>query len=286
MDSVFSKLASIVTAYHLQTSLGPDITPDMGPLKFDELLFETAADYGYDLTSRTSLVRDNNIPIGWCSFDSFAHNIDSADKYKNFRVRDVMDPIRPDSLLAAGTSYFSAVEVFNKHNAPYFYFVLNDNEITGTLYYGDLFKLPASLCIFSLTLEIEQLALDLCKLRPKESWGCLSTTRKTKIQNDYKRRHPDSNLEKLPYADLLNATMFCDKGTILSKSNLLSKETSLLVKRIFGKADNIRNACAHTGSDSRLPTLLERNRLHEFFKDCHMLINIIHKALEKKAKAN
>jgi hypothetical protein len=286
MDSVFSKLASLVTVYHLQTSLVPDIPPDMGQSDLHEFLFETALEHGYDLTSRISLVRDNNIPIGWCNFESFIHDIDSVDQYKNLRVRDVMDPIRPDSLLAAGTSYFSAVEVFKKHNAPSFYFVLNDNEITGTLYYDDLFKLPARMCIFSLTLEIEQIALDLCKLRPKESWGCLSTARKTKIQNDYKRRHPDSNLEEVPYDDLLNATMFCDKGTILSKSNLLSKETSLLFKRILGKADNIRNACAHTGSESRLPSLLDRNRLHEFFKNCHMLINTVHNLIEKEAKAN
>lgn len=190
-----------------------------------------------------------------------------------------MDHIRPDSLMAAGTSYFSAVEVFGRSNEPHFFFVLEDNKITGTLHYANLFNLPARLCIFALTLELEQLGLKLCQANPEESWNLLSSTRRSKVKSNYLKKRPKSKRQTLPYGYLLEQTMFVDKGTILSKSKLLTKKTRQLTKRTFSKADGIRNACAHTGGESRFPSMLGRNRLPEFIKECNDLIALMRQAL-------
>ena len=249
--STFSRLASLVVVRDLQTPMGPDVPPHADPELLADIIFSTAADQGYDGTDRVSLVRDHGRILGWVFFDAFAVDPEPSS------VREALESIRPDSLLAAATDYFSAVRLFSRQSSPRFSFVLEGNEITGTLSHNDLFRLPARLCLFSLTLELEQTGLALCQLDAEGSWNSLPKGRRSKAEQTFRKRHPDPRMETPPFAEQLEFTMFCDKGTMLAKNPRLPSASRRLVERVFSKADEVRNACAHSGAEDRLRRSLD-----------------------------
>lgn len=272
--SVFSQLSSLVSVRDLQAPLGPDVPPDADAEQLDDIIFSTAAEQGYDGTERVSPVREAGRTLGLVWFDAFA--VDPEPR----SVREAMEPIPANRMLAAATDYFSAVEILSRASSPSVFFVLERNEITGTLSHNDLFRLPGRLCLFSLTLELEQTGLGLCLISPEESWNSLPHERRSKAEQTFGKRHPKARSDPPPFAQMLEYTMFCDKGTMLGKNRALSPESRTLAKRVFSKADEVRNACAHTGAEDRLPGVLGRDRLYSFIGDAQSALIALRTALE------
>lgn len=260
--TTFMQMAALVTVRDLQNPLGPHLTEDIDAEQLSDVLVSAAMDGEYEPTSRISLVHDGAVLLGWAAIDSFA--VDGEPE----SLHDVLEPVRPDGLIAAETSYFKAAEIFGQSTDPHFYFVLDGSSITGTLHGDSFFKLPGRLCLFALVLELEHAALQACLADAARSWGLLSDSRRERAVNAFKFCHPNASLDPLPLRDLLEATMFCDKSSMILKSGRLEGEARKLAEGVFGKADSVRNACAHTSGEDRLPRLLDRRRLLEFIRDC------------------
>lgn len=268
-SSVFDQMASLVTVRCLQTQLGPELRADQTTAEAWSLLMEDTPE-GYDPTSSISLVVEKGEPIGWLALDM----LDS-----DATVGACADPIQPGSVLSADTTGLEAAQLFGTPTS-HFYFVLDHTRITGTLHYEDLFRLPFSLCMFALVLQLEDSALRLVEVSPTESWGALPAGRRQKAETVYEARHghaPDPT--RLPFAELLECTTFCDKGTIIRKQSLLPDVDRKTLKAIFGRAERVRNACAHTGQNETSVSLaVKRTDLVQLIRDIRELVEKIEAA--------
>jgi len=267
-SSIFQHMAQLVRVRDLQHPLGPALGAQLAANDASVRLVEAAADDGYDPMSRISLVSSEENTVGWVGLDM----LDGKGT-----VGECADPVRTGSVLAADTTALEAVSLFA--DTPWhFFFVLEHNLITGTLHYEDLFYgLPFSLCLFALMLRLEDSALTLLQKAPGRSWHALSESRRQQAESVFEKRYghcPDQG--QPPFRQLLACTMFCDKGTILRKLELLPHISGKKIREVFGRAERIRNDCAHTGSDEMHgPAPLGRGELSGFVSDVHALIDAI-----------
>jgi len=266
---VFDQMASLVTVRSLLTPLGLEVRAEWAANDACSELMVAGGEEGYDPNERISLVLDGEEPIGWVGLDMVMVDGDGT-------VRSCAEPIQPGSMLSADTSGLEAAELFGA-STRHFYFVLDQTRITGTLHYQDLFRLPFRLCMFALVLHLEDSALRLVKVSPKESWEALPEGRREKAEIVYEtRRSRAHEPTHLPFADLLESTTFCDKGTIIRKLGLLPDVDEKTLKRIFRRAEEVRNTCAHTGLEGSLASVpIERTDLAQFIREIKELIERI-----------
>lgn len=273
--SVFDHMARLVSARDLQSKLGPQLDGAQSASDAWASLCEVAADEGYDPMDRISLVMDQRRAVGWVGLDMLDRPT----------VIACAEPLQASSLLSADTTALELADVFCA-TTHHFFFVLDHHSITGTLHYEDLFRLPFRLCIFALTLQLEDSALKLASTQPRESWEVLSESRRQKAEDVYDKRYgrrPDST--HVPLDQLLGCTAFCDKGTIIKKRRLLPTLSGNKIESVFGRADEVRNACAHTNPDQfQGGTVLERENLRDFILQTQSLIDDIGLVLNTTAR--
>src|SRR5688572_6134985 len=125
------------------------------------------------------LVRDDGRVVGWTQYwtlrdardDGAAHQLNERNDSGGYKV---VLPINPDMMIAADTKLWRATDVLMSHSdGNQFLFVLDGHEIAGTLSYRDLFKPPFKVCLFAMTVELEQLGLRLCMRDAAASWAAL-----------------------------------------------------------------------------------------------------------------
>ena len=270
-DSVFDNLALLVVVRNLQRPLGPQLDIHLSVAEASELVYDSAASEGYDPMERAYLVVEDKAPVGWISHDC----LDAGKMVSEIAI----EQIRPSSVLSADTTALEMVQIFATTKMPFF-FVLDHSQITGTLDIADfIFGLPFKLCLFALTLSLEDNALRLLLKSGRESWEALPPNRRNKGEKIYRKRfEQDPSADKPPYDDLLRCTLFCDKGTILKKRKVLSGTSGNKIESIFGRADKVRNGCAHT-RDSSIAAVLGREELYLFIRDVKDIIEKLQPAI-------
>jgi hypothetical protein len=233
--------------------------------------------WDYDLDA-IFLITESGLPIGMCDTDELTPR-EGAGK----SVINAVDyhAIQPNCILDSNTSYFDAIRVICAADAQPVFAILENNKIVGSIHFNDLFKLVGQICLFSLVAEIEQVALDICLIEPKENWNLLSPARQRKIIADYLERKNISELDGISKRDLVESTLFCDKGTILTKGNRLPESIKQQIKKVFGKAEKIRNACAHASSKNSLLSLLDVQEFPIFVSESQSLLDGLKSILDK-----
>ncbi len=221
---------------------------------------------GYDPSQRISLVTVDVSQVGWCGFDIGAFDDGPS-------VADAMDAISPAQILSDNTPYLKAVEFFRDAD-PFFFFVLTERSITGTVHYQNLFEPPGRLCLFALTLELEAAALQLCGHFANECIASLADERKSKAVEVYEKRYANQREEHVhPRAgDLLRCTNFIDKGRMIAKCKLLIDQGRDKIESIFSRAEKLRNSCAHPIDDDDFSAILKRDRLGKFLDEFSSLL--------------
>jgi hypothetical protein len=216
-----------------------------------------------------SLVKKNGVTSGWTGYDLVSQIGTLTLEACNDQV--LIEDVKPETIVTADTTAFHAVDLFAS-TTWYFFFVLDNNQIIGTLHFSDFFKLPFRLCLFSLTLQVESAALDLVLQKPRESWSALPDGRKAVARAVFQKRF-SKLAEDDCFDELLRSTLFCDKGTIIRKLKLASAMSGAQVDAFFAKAERIRNACAHTTTDNELT--LDRLELKQFISDAHHWVDLL-----------
>jgi hypothetical protein len=267
-SSVFEHLSKLITVKDLANRLGPTLRAEMASHEAVEELIESAIEDLDDPMARISLVKDGKLTVGWTAFDILGGEADEPISY---------ELISPDTFLTSTTTAFEAARLFAT-TTWHFFFVLENNEITGTLHFADLYKLPFRLSLFSLTLQIEEAAIDLILPDIGDAWKSLPEGRKQSARAVYQKRYGQPPDERRCIGELLLSTMFCDKGTMIRKRKLASWATGGDVDRFFSKAEQIRNACAHPGGEDDLR--LNPTELQRFIDDAHRWIEFMVAATE------
>jgi hypothetical protein len=266
MTDVFRRMASLVTLVDLMSLLGPELSSDASVEDSVTYLETCARRQRYDPSGRISLITNAGRVIGWIDLETLA----TVEQSNLIRVAL---PIPPDQILTANMTALSAANLICSSSKP-FYFVLEDNTFIGTVGYANLFSLPFRLCLFSLTLQLEQTALSLLLQDAESSIDALNENRRTMAEEVFARRYGGS-MSQSP-SGLLRCTNFVDKSKILAKRKLLEGMSANQINSTFSRAETVRNHCAHPDSEERGGAIvLERQKLAAFIEDTTQLIRLM-----------
>lgn len=259
---VFERMAALVTVRDLVTPLAIELASDEPVQSAIERLDRAAGTQHYNPITRISLVKTKSGVTRWCRFDELLAAECEI-------VGDVSEVITPRSIITAGTTALEAVTLFatTEHE---FFFVLRGHAFIGSLRYSDMFNGPFRLCLFSLTLELEEVALRVLLQNADRAIGRLSPARQEKARKVHGIRF--AGLTERSDA-LLRCTTFIDKGTMLAKEIEVPDMSAKEVSRLFGRAERVRNLCAHpAASDEGMALLAEKHQLAEFIESCRNVV--------------
>ena len=271
-------MGSLVQVRHVQSRIGPsfDYDKSIDALEKFSLNYFGPEEEGADLTC---LVTKHNEPVAWFSLEDAVAAFGS-----DASIGDCADPIYLSQVIAADLPLFDAAEVLIKRNRRMLW-VLDGNAISGIFSFGDLFKLPGVLCLFALVVELESIALDLCRRFYKQCWQVLSESRRCKANELWSRRYDkdasrrdarlDASGHRAYYEGQIECTTFIDKATMIVKCKLILEPGRNKVDSVFNRAQDVRNACAHPSENDRLQSLLPPEKFLQFISDCRHLIDSI-----------
>lgn len=215
-------------------------------------------------------------------------------------LKDIAKPITTEMLFSSNTPLLDAIPLFKKNQR---FFLLTKNQITHTVTFQDVDKLPFKLSLVTLTIELESQILKLfdalslkCAyaddpmILPKFLYNL--PERKLKLaKNLWKRKYKGESdygkitnpIKQVPW-DVLRCTYFSDKvlmlGMLGTASSLLSlSDLGFSGKKEFSKFSEtireLRNEVVHGGSILRV---VERpSQLSEVIKKVRSLSRKLHK---------
>jgi hypothetical protein len=314
-SSIFEQVTSSITVKSICSPMGPDI-PSMTPL--DDVKMTPLDDLNgislNDLYNNPARIIDsegNLIGVAW-----FEDYYDEApwDENGPYFIDDVKRELEPNCLLSSSTTIFDAVVLFTENDRRYFY-VIDVNKIVGVLFYEDLFRPIGRIAFLSLALEIEDLALRLCKSsRFREScWSSISENRKHLslgfFQQRYSRKPQLSKevREAIPSLEirdlteeikegtkwwagpgqsdinrLIACTQLKDKATMIWKNKLITGRSKTDLLGFFDELKDVRDTCAHPGHDD---SILSQDRLAEFVSSAMRMRKSLQEAIRSAEEA-
>lgn len=234
LESVFDKLVQLVTVESMQTPLGPVLSDRDLIEDAVQKLHGVAVECNYDPVDRISLVVSDGHLKGWCRFDALSVS------EKRTVIEEVIG-FGEKQIVTADTSIIYIVKLFKETDEQLF-FVLRKDKISGTIRYADVFSQEFRLCLFALSLELEEASLRRLLLDPVGSLSWLSPARIESAREVFDLRFSGRHMDDVL---LLKCTTFIDKGSIIIKSKALKSHTAVSLKRMFARIERIRNHCAH-----------------------------------------
>ena len=206
-------------------------------------------------------VRTNGILNGYAFREDLAEG--PLSKYfKEFDPRELL----PDT---ASISEVLKVIIDFKH-----VFILSFGRVAGIITRGDLQKIPIRMWLFSLISLIEMQMLRIIRERfPKNSWDKLISPGRNKKAKKFFRDNESKNEE----IDLADCLQFCDKYTIISKTEDLleklqcsKKDFCTLSEDLKWLRDNLAHAQDIISND--WPSIIDLSRTaEEFLKRCETI---------------
>lgn len=189
------------------------------------------AEHDYDIVG----IRKNGVVVGYIDKTDFDDV--TCNRHRDFNESDII----PDST--------SLIEVFkllrDRPNFPILFIKYLD-QVSAIVTKGDLQKAPVRMWLFSLVTMLEMNMLRTIRIyHPEDSWKVfLSELRLEKASACHQLR-----ISKNESIDLADCLQFCDKSTILVKSekirNVLHFESIQSAKKILKDSENLRNLVAH-----------------------------------------
>jgi hypothetical protein len=289
--SVYTRLTNLIAVRDL-------LTPVQAYVTLTSTLrqaIDAAEEAGTGDTSLPYLVRGDGGVVGWTQYWTIRDTLedgpaDQLDDRDRAGVKGVTLPITPSMMIAADAKLWRAAHVLMNHwDGSRFLFVLDGDEIVGTLSYRDLFKPAFRVCLFALTVELEQASLKLCLNDAAASWSALPKNRqdnatRTLIAAQKKREPRERAAERVEalkkHPDiLLEHTYFSDKKTIIVERNLLPEVDPKMLAETFESLNDFRNRCAHPDSSNE-PFFEEPKELLLRVLACHTLLKKIKDVIE------
>jgi hypothetical protein len=243
------------------------------------------------------LVENNGLIVGWWDFDEYGffgeEHYDSAPSAE--LLEEIARPIELSTVVTGDTPVTEVIERLSDSTVGWL-FVVENGDVSGIVSYKDLFGPIGSLCLLALCFELEAAALRLCQAFSRQCFESLSEGRREKTLEEFKKHHnlDDLDYKKLreacstiddkpdtdtrmtrKYEALLERTMFIDKGKMINGCKLLIDKSASEVKRVFGRAERVRNACAHPPGPADVESVLELEQMAGFVRDCRRLTESI-----------
>jgi len=215
------------------------------------------------------LVREGLCIPGFLTFDD-----DAFSSPLSGSAGEKATPLTPDLIVASSLPLLELVPLFKRH---YFFFVLEQADITHVVSFQDLDKLPMKLSIFALFLELETRMIELITQQPfgtEHYLRYLPKNRYAKAKKLCIKKYKEENPQRL-----LLCTTFSDKKEMLLRDPQLVTKLSFPSKSgcdsLFNHIERVRNQIAH--SDSIMRELDSPERLDTFICEVRDLIQRLSK---------
>lgn len=222
------------------------------------------------------LVVDQGRPVGWLRPWAWGDAFEPSSTPPK-RFGQILSPLDGDCFIAAGTSLLEAVEVFQQRNEECTLFVIGKGSIEGMVMFWDITDSPAfHACILTLTLGLEESALQLARTDVEFSMGALTECRKEKIIENSRAHRA--------HLDFIQASMFADKKEIMAqwaeRGDFGEGWSMTKVRKVFKAAERARNFCAHVRDREKdvsdTPTTFTfPGELHSLVGDVRRLTEVI-----------
>jgi CBS domain-containing protein len=165
---------------------------------------------------------------------------------KSGKCSDYQKVFHPQELIAISTPLMKLLPILQ--NIPRL-FVLDGNQVSGIITYGDLQKAPVRMLLFGLITLLEMNLLRLVRIYyPQDSWQ--KVLKNDRI--DAARRLWRESQERNEATDLLDYIQFCDKRDLVLQQPELFQKLGLKSKRsgerFLKSAEHLRNRLAHAQS--------------------------------------
>ncbi len=273
MTSTFNRMANLVTANELQRRI-PDYYHDR---TIDaECAIDLFVDNGFQ-SDYVVVINEQGCIVGVLYLPSL-YDIDCGD-YDGMKLSECCDPIDPNNFISSNTTALRIAEIFSEKGTDILYVIDND-RITGTICYTDLYQMEFIMCLFVMALSFEEAALGMIRAQATGAdwWKCLSLERQSKTISLYELRFGRllDGCEKLPYDDLLECTTCCDKQKIIRKLKLFKDAKANAIHSIFDRVEKMRNNCAHAVSERRRASFnIKRAELGPFISEVQELTKVM-----------
>jgi hypothetical protein len=194
-------------------------------------------------------------------------------------VKEYMTPLSLSDVISANTTYFQAIEILTESSGRPL-LVVDGNRVTGTLCYASLFKPAGRLCLFCLTLELEELIVDLLAVLPsaQKHFEALNPTSQAVAKKHHQRRLKNQGRTPppgdSPWCEWISCASFKDKLEMLKTSKRVALGNNQ-EEELFQYTEKIRNCCAHPSTPDELATIIPKTKLGEFVHGCQRVINAI-----------
>lgn len=188
-------------------------------------------------------------------------------------------------------------------------YVVAGSKYSGVITPDDLLAPVVQPCLLAMAIEFERSALDLCRLYPNECVAALpegrrETAKKTlaKKNEELTQRVGDkaaallirtsesraarygSDISKFASMLTIESTTLVDKFTMLRKCKLTLDVSHSRVKKVTGKIERLRNACAHPGFEG-LAHSLTLSDLIELADEVHSLTSDFRNEFQRELRA-
>lgn len=222
-----------------------------------------------ETTSFLFTARDIAVPLASVSFEE----VDQIEKYFNednfdvigFQENGKVTGFINKNTLGETTKYIESVKTFDIHDLitpttdirdclkllqhRNYLFIIDQSQVTGIITAADRQKPAVRMMLFGTITIFESQLASLIHLRyPENTWGKFIS----ELRLENAKKYYDELLKKNLDINLINCTQICDKTDIVLKDDkLLTSLTDLSkteAKKVFKKAQNLRNDLAHAQS--------------------------------------
>lgn len=166
----------------------------------------------------------------------------------SLRVSDRMQPLSGNNLISADAGILSFISQADHCPCR---LLVKDTEIWGIVTTADLNALPVRPVLFLLFTHVELLMAERIRTTfdVPEYWiKLLSDGRQDKLHKKHSTR-----LRKNMYTDLLSATDYCDKRTIIMKGHLVPANVSTSPESDLKRIEELRDKVAHASGYADSP---------------------------------
>lgn len=270
-----------VRAKDLQSSLGPELREDNLVIEAVDVMNTFGSPLGSLAHGVFCCVLQGGRPIGVLSNRMVPPALVGS-------VAENMHRLSRDDYVAPDTDFFKLIVILGKRGKEKPWLLTGQRaKILGVVEPCDLFELPGRMQFLELILGLEELALEYLLHDPRRFASHLSPGRKFYARQNLARSRKDLRFltENVPEYEWLPMTTLIDKGTMLARGAVTARVDASEMKRVFVRAEGLRNACAHTGSASRLRDFAEDPRALASIVDGALWAHqIIRQALPSKPK--
>jgi hypothetical protein len=252
---------TIAAAFRVEDIADPLVTsaaPDWTVLDAIAEIGADAGDYDYP-DNFFCLVRSDSQILGYVALDNIFDTPDEKfDGPADGPVGEHSLRISPDQIVSSDLSLIDLLPLFTQH---YFFFVLSGNDLSHTVSFLDIDRLPVKLCLFTLVIGLEAELIQVFAREPSrighylELLPALRRRKATELakQKVWKSgRSPNTDASTPSAYDVLLATDFIDKFTMVLRSPELVSQMPFPSKRqaesFFNRLQELRNAIAHSAS--------------------------------------